>query len=887
MPLPLVVCLLAAGLPAHDLPDREPLPPGASARFGSLRYRVPFTISAAALSTDGKLLAVAGTAAVRVYAVPAWEVVHEWPTGGGTLVINPRPFAFSPDGRWLAYNQSGERVQFYDLATGAARTGQTALGGGGFGALFPLAAFTPDGLYATANDRRLVVLDPATRLPTRSVPVRGVVHLSPDGKTFARLDRPEQTPGGPPVGVVEPGEVVLGDAATGKDTVRLGVTARGDSLHDGVAFAPDGKTVAVVPADRDEVRVIDPGTGKARAVLRLPGAAYPDKTRPVQFSISGTADSFDSGFCGPDVGFTPDGKELWVRLASADIARWDAATLRELPALRVTDWPRPSSPGGEMNDERHGGWPRPGGLSALPDGRTLLTPCGNGWVRVWDRATGAEVPVPGRYSGRLGLAVAPGGTTVAVTDGGGQLDLCDAQTGRVVRRLRGPAPGGSWPGPVFSPDGRHLAVGESHVAKDGKSARTFVRVLRVADGGDEGTAGFVPDNPYFVAPLGFAADGRVVTKRLYRPLGVWDVATGRLGWAAPADRGGAAVSPDGRHVAVGDGPDVAILDAATGREERRLPGVGRPPVEREHRQYHLYPAWAAAGRSLVVTAPGDWVTVVDAATGRVRSRFRGGRPNPDPDWVKDRDGTRADENWVGPASLSPDGRWVLTTRPPALWEVATGDLVRTFPVRTDPWQCDAAFTPDGRAVVTAAGPGVGYRWEVAAPVRGPKPPPADLWASASRSAKAGVPAALALMASAGGRELVRQKLPPAPPDPGLAGRVSGWIADLGSDDFATREAASKGLAARARAAEPALRDALRTADNPEVRRRLDAALRSAATSRLTPDEVRAGRMVQAAELLDTADTRALLTGWAGGAAGAVLTEEAKAALGRLSSTDRK
>ena len=59
---------------------------------------------------------------------------------------------------------------------------------------------------------------------------------------------------------------------------------------------------------------------------------------------------------------------------------------------------------------------------------------------------------------------------------------------------------------------------------------------------------------------------------------------------------------------------------------------------------------------------------------------------------------------------------------------------------------------------------------------------------------------------------------------------------------------------------------------------------SAAAAGPPPADRRVFRLVQAAEFAATPEARELLTAWAGGAAGAVLTDEAKAALARL---DRK
>ena len=97
--------------------------------------------------------------------------------------------------------------------------------------------------------------------------------------------------------------------------------------------------------------------------------------------------------------------------------RWDLATGKELPRLRIGNGPQLQ-------------W-----LYALPDGKTLLTPAAYGWVRVWDAATGKERPVPGRYRDAA-FALAPDGKIAAVGDKTGRVDLLDATTGKLVRTLR-------------------------------------------------------------------------------------------------------------------------------------------------------------------------------------------------------------------------------------------------------------------------------------------------------------------------------------------------------------------------------------------------------------------------------------------------------------------
>jgi hypothetical protein len=106
------------------------------------------------------------------------------------------------------------------------------------------------------------------------------------------------------------------------------------------------------------------------------------------------------------------------------------------------------------------------------------------------------------------------------------------------------------------------------------------------------------------------------------------------------------------------------------------------------------------------------------------------------------------------------------------------------------------------------------------------------------------------------------------------------IADLGSATFAVREAASKALAELGELAVPVLDAALKGKPSLEMRQRLEKLRESVSRGPNLP-ELRRLRTVQALELAGTVEARAALRTWAGGAAGARLTEDARAALARL------
>jgi hypothetical protein len=122
--------------------------------------------------------------------------------------------------------------------------------------------------------------------------------------------------------------------------------------------------------------------------------------------------------------------------------------------------------------------------------------------------------------------------------------------------------------------------------------------------------------------------------------------------------------------------------------------------------------------------------------------------------------------------------------------------------------------------------------------------------------------------------------PVSAPDPC---RVARWLADLDSDDFATRERATRELEKRGEAVESALNEALNKSPSLEARRRIKGLLERVKVERFNPsaDRRRAVRAVEVLERVGDAKARQLLGILARGSPKAQLTVEARAALERL------
>jgi hypothetical protein len=89
-------------------------------------------------------------------------------------------------------------------------------------------------------------------------------------------------------------------------------------------------------------------------------------------------------------------------------------------------------------------------------------------------------------------------------------------------------------------------------------------------------------------------------------------------------------------------------------------------------------------------------------------------------------------------------------------------------------------------------------------------------------------------------------------------RVARMVRELGSDDFATREAAAEGLRSLGRLVAPALRAALKGKPELEAKRRLEELLAAAEKGALPPEVLRAGRALEALELMGGAEARQAL-----------------------------
>jgi hypothetical protein len=198
------------------------------------------------------------------------------------------------------------------------------------------------------------------------------------------------------------------------------------------------------------------------------------------------------------------------------------------------------------------------------------------------------------------------------------------------------------------------------------------------------------------------------------------------------------------------------------------------------------------------------------------------------------------------------------------------------------------LSPDGRRAFTALNDGTALVWDLQPALRHPKPlagKPSDKelvswWIDLAGEDAARAYAALWRMTETPEAAIpfLRQRMKPATKAEVQA--IRRHVADLESDEFATREKAFEQLAKRGSLAEPVLRHALEQKPTLEARRRLQHLLEKIDQQPPASETLRLLRTLQVLENTGT-EGRQMLRELASGAEEAWLTREASAALSRL------
>ncbi len=826
-----------AALPAKPVDAfGDPLPPGAVARLGSMRFRTADFPKHLAISPDGKQ--IVSTAHFHHVRLAIWEadtgrLIREvdMPTYPESEAI-----CWPADGRGRAAIKVGKKdYVIWEFTDPKAKvpSGEPAnsIGIGSFSA----SAFSPDGTLIAGGERagpqctagKLQVWPVHPGRPVREAAPRFTVDTADgfvalmfthDGKRLIGITQGRQpngvipgVPGGPPPRVeqgaaADTARVRVWDVATGHEGPGFEIPAGGfrielSSEPTRRALSPDGKTLYTSTRNA-HVKAFDLATGKERfdALAFGPLGEVTKKLLPGFTSQVG------------ELAVTPDGRTVIVAETMGRTTGLDAATGKIL-------WR-----GGREIDQLYG-------LAVFPDGKRFILGHGTRQIGVYDSATGKPLVEPiGPRGGLVTVGLAADGRTAVTGGWDNTLYRWDMANGRLIGRVRSPSAGFGRIGSI-SPDGLR-AVGH-----DG--------VIAVATGQVTVPLGEPGVPQYSVAPgrVAWLRDGSLVvaaqenTATRYsaegKKLCEYQVALPGKPRTGP-QIAGVAIAPDGKTVVLtgeaaathggmlrSDTGWVAVFDAATGAKLRELQSKGnggfssaaflpdgsrvilgrrvsQPPMTRIDQP----PAALDLGAAIVV---------FDPATGFAITPF-------------DAPDVLAHDRWVKSIAASPTGAQFAAVEwddSITMYETASGAIRRRLKGHRGPVN-QVAFTPDGGRLVSVSEDGTGLVWDTSPPRPTGKfttsaVERAKRWAALLSTDDTAAYRAMGELAAdpAGTVAFLKAHLKstPAPTD----ADVDRLLAGLAASKFADREAAARNLDALGVLAVPKVRDRLPKVNSAEVK----------------------------------------------------------------------
>ncbi len=745
--------------PVHLDRFGDPLPPGVLVRLGTVRFH---HCNCAAYSPDGKIIATADSEEVNLWDVATTRKMRHLPL---EQLRSTAGLIFSHDGKKLAaLGWGGTAVHVWDLDNFKKVVLTQSDGGSGGGDWSNAAAFSSDDkTLIAATSTRLFVWDLASGkklkefpLLVQDQPIRvRLVAFSEDGKVAAT--RGEKT-------------VHLWDTQTGKLLHEIEVVRYGETLQ----FSRDGK-ILIVPGVDHWMNMVSVETGKKIHSLyvsrRVVSVAFSrdGKTLAAASNVTRYSSSTDGDqviqlwnlknlqappvkFLAPGVHsvmFSPDGKTLAWGSYGQTLCFMDRTTGKD-------SQPTASHRGAIKS------------LVYLPDGKRIVSASEDSTIHIWDAATGESLSVLHGHTGEiLGLALFPNGKLLASCGRDGTFRLWDVERGKGLFTLDDE--GNSVVAAAFSPDGKRLASG-------GYRGLLYLRdpangkILEDFETGSIASLAFSPDSKTLAILSDFRGELRLLDL------------VGKKTKEIPIKRGVSSVAyaPDGKTIAVGCDETLLLLDTATHRVLKTLPGH-------------------ANRRGCVVFSP--------------------------------------DSRYL--ASVT-DGWGLIANRSIRVFELATGTEVYSFKRELPIFA--AAFSPDGSKLAVGGADATAVILDLnnltGKKRRGQltENELAANWESlgAADASKAYEARADLLHAPKSTVPFLAKRLQPAPAID--AKRVAGWIKNLDSNKFRERNAATRELEQLGELVREPLRQAL-AADPPlERRQRLQALLGK--LNQLTPAQLR-------------------------------------------------
>lgn len=809
----------------------EPLPTGALARIGSMRFRPEQSAGPGdvAYLPDGKsLISVHGTAGATFWDASTGRESRRLEGPAGSRLIR-----IAGDGRSFAV-AGDNQVWIWDLEPeGPKLRWKWSSGARGVGGSITALAWSADRSRIAVGDavasctRVLDATNGETAATMSGTP--GGLAYEPEGKSLA-VSFESKGDGTAGERYFRANRIALWDQTTGQ--IAKTFDAPEGTYFTDFLFSPEGKTLTWIGSER-ACQTLDVASGEVRS--------------------SWTAEAY-----GTNVAYLPGGTEL-IQIWPASIDFRDAKSGKvSRPRLKLLGLPEPNAMRGSGN-----------GCRLAPDGKHLATCVASG-VTTWDLKTGRPTgPDPQLLGFVPGVAFSRDGKIVATfADRAAEVRLWDASTGEPVGKL---ATGSTKEGQTFGFgwNAREEIITLQRQKRDGNSSLSLVTWDRAT--GEARERFPLPDDVRMgltnagLAPFAVSADGKRVALGGGNHLHLFDSA-GKL--IERVDLGGAierlSLSPDlGAAFSTtlnltANGPAV-VMNTWDIRHGRPFPASLPSPTFEE--AFHT-PTFSPDGRWLAAVNANRAIVLTEVATNATGQQF-------------------ANEREIYATAFSSDGRFLAAGGVGgrvAIWDLASGKVCRTFAGHRG-GVTSLAFSPDGTRLVSGAEDETALVWDTAglrAPIRDVRPTAELVEALIGSDAAAAHRAELAL-AERPTDAIPRLAAQLKPTAPEVAVAVQKWIADLDDASYATRTNARNSLLGAGSKARPAIAEAMANASSPEARARLDALIKRLDTETVAG----AVRGVAALERIGTAESRRVLEDLAKWKEGGAIAREAGVALARM------
>jgi WD40 repeat protein len=365
------------------------------------------------------------------------------------------------------------------------------------------------------------------------------------------------------------GRVRLWERESGKAVNEFPIAGRRDVWTLGLAVSPDGRTLLAGVTDK-AMRMWDVSTGR-------PARPDPGHTQAIG-----------------SLAFVDGGRRIATAGEDGAVIRWDAATGERVGLLN-----------GGAEADAHVAADAAGKLAAVCSQDPRLT--------VYDAATGKRWRTfDDRLVGMHNVAMSADGKLMAVAQIHEVVRIIDVERNEErCRFVLQPRQYAQIP-LAFSPDGGRIAAGS------GDPDKKYVTIFDTRSGDEVARLGVqVGESTGGAHALAWSADGAMIAvSSLRKPIELWEVATGKLRARVEGDGDAGtcvAVSPNGRYLAAGGGPDqptVRVWDLASGALAAKFVGG--------HKDWLRAVAFSPDSKR-VVSASADTTAIVWDVAGTVKA----------------------------------------------------------------------------------------------------------------------------------------------------------------------------------------------------------------------------------------------------------------------------